>query len=80
MLGTTFTGKLESRVGISHPAIDTRDYLAISGKPEVVDKVLAKRGLKRDGYLMFLSRIAAGRGWMIWRRHGAGAVWRGSRS
>ncbi|BCX47243.1 hypothetical protein HAHE_11510 [Haloferula helveola] len=61
-LGTRFTGQLESRVGISYPAIDTRDYLALEAQPEEVDAVLASRGLERDGYVMFLSRIAPAKG------------------
>lgn len=61
-LGTYFTGQLESRVGISYPAIDTRDYLALDEQPESVDEVLASRGLERDGYVMFLSRIAPAKG------------------
>lgn len=61
-LGTNFTGQLEQRVGISFPAIDTQAYTSLSEKPEEVDAVLAKRGLERDGYVMFLSRIAPAKG------------------
>lgn len=61
-LGTRFTGQLERRVGISYPAIDTDAYLELDQRPEVVDKVLAARGLERDGYVMFLSRIAPAKG------------------
>jgi glycosyltransferase involved in cell wall biosynthesis len=61
-LGTNFTGQLESRVGISYPAIDTAAYTRIAGNPEEVAAALAKRGLEKDGYVMFLSRIAPAKG------------------
>lgn len=61
-LGTRFTGQLESRVGISYPAIDTSDYLALDEQTDHVDEVLSARGLERDGYVMFLSRIAPAKG------------------
>lgn len=61
-LGTSFTGQLESRVGVSYPAIDTAAYLDIESRPHEVDAVLARRGLERDGYVMFLSRIVPAKG------------------
>lgn len=61
-LGTRFTSQLELRVGISFPAIDTDAYLTLDQQPELVDKVLEARGLERDGYVMFLSRIAPAKG------------------
>ncbi|WP_193210512.1 glycosyltransferase family 4 protein [Luteolibacter marinus] len=61
-LGTTFTGQLESRVGISYPAIDTSAYLDIEKRPEELGSVLSARGLEKDGYVMFLSRIAPAKG------------------
>ncbi|MBK1881243.1 glycosyltransferase family 4 protein [Luteolibacter pohnpeiensis] len=61
-LGTLFTGQLEQRVGISYPAIDTAAYLEIEKQPDRVDEVLKNRGLERDGYVMFLSRIAPAKG------------------
>lgn len=61
-LGTAFAGQLEERVGVSYPAIDTASYLAIERDPAAVDEVLAERGLERDGYVMFLSRIAPAKG------------------
>ena len=61
-LGTHFTGQLEQRVGISYPAIDTGSYLEIENRPEEVDAILNCRGLERDGYVMFLSRIAPAKG------------------
>lgn len=61
-LGTAFTGQLESRVGISYPAIDTTAYIDIEKNSGTVDSILEERGLKRDGYVMFLSRIAPAKG------------------
>ncbi|MFD2256461.1 glycosyltransferase family 4 protein [Luteolibacter algae] len=61
-LGTNFTGQLERRVGISFPAIHTNDYLNLDQRSAEVDGLLAKRGLSRDGYVMFLSRIAPAKG------------------
>lgn len=61
-LGTNFTAQLESRVGISFPAIDTSAYIKIEEDPERVEEVLSKRGLEKDGYVMFLSRIAPAKG------------------
>lgn len=61
-LNTNFTGQLESRVGISYPAIDTQAYVDIEKDTGRVDAVLEERGLERDGYVMFLSRIAPAKG------------------
>ena len=61
-LGTNFAEQLEKRVGISFPAIDAQSYVEIEDQPEKVDAVLSERGLKRDGYVMFLSRIAPAKG------------------
>ncbi|MEM7010766.1 MAG: glycosyltransferase family 4 protein [Verrucomicrobiota bacterium] len=61
-LGTNFAPQLDERVEISFPAIDTSAYTEIENQPERVDSVLKKRGLTRDGYVMFLSRIAPAKG------------------
>lgn len=61
-LGTKFTGQLESRVGISFPAIDTSAYTSLDMRRDEVDAILSQRGLERDGYGMFLSRIAPAKG------------------
>ncbi|GAA5484742.1 glycosyltransferase family 4 protein [Haloferula sargassicola] len=61
-LGTHFAGQLESRVGISYPAIDTETYLKIERDQARVEEVLSARGLTKDGYVMFLSRIAPAKG------------------
>jgi len=56
--GTTFASRLRSRVAISYPAIDVGLYL---NRPDD-DPVLAARGLTRDGYVLFLSRLAHAKG------------------
>lgn len=61
-LGTRFAEQLRERVEISFPAIDTKVYTEIGNTPERVEEVLQSRGLKRDGYVMFLSRIAPAKG------------------
>jgi len=61
-LGTNFAEQLKKRVGVSFPAIDAMNYAAIEDQPEKVDAVLTERGLQRDGYVMFLSRIAPAKG------------------
>jgi glycosyltransferase involved in cell wall biosynthesis len=60
--GTRFASQLERRVGVSYPAIDTEAYLSLDQNRDEVDGVLAGRGLERDGYVMFLSRIAPAKG------------------
>lgn len=61
-LGTDFASRLAERVEISFPAIDTATYTEIESDPEQVEEVLAKRQLTKDGYVMFLSRIAPAKG------------------
>jgi len=58
--GTTFADECRLRIEISYPAIDTSAYLDI----EVADtnRLLAKRGLTRDGYVLFLSRLGTAKG------------------
>jgi glycosyltransferase involved in cell wall biosynthesis len=57
--GSTFGAQCRARIGISYPAIDTR-----SREPadDVVHEVLTRRGLERDGYLLFLSRVTPEKG------------------
>ena len=45
---------------ISYPAINTADYLDLD--PEQIASTLARRGLARDGYVLFLSRLAHAKG------------------
>lgn len=61
-LGTDFASRLNERVGISYPAIDTSMYTTLADDTEAVDAVLERRGLQRDGYLLFLSRIVKAKG------------------
>jgi hypothetical protein len=58
--GTYFAGRCRDRVTISYPAINTADYLDISA--EQTAEVLTQRGLMRDGYVLYLSRLARAKG------------------
>jgi glycosyltransferase involved in cell wall biosynthesis len=58
--GTRFASQCRERVAISYPAINTADYLALD-----LDRfaaTLEKRGLHRNGYVLFLSRLAHAKG------------------
>lgn len=58
--GTTFAAQCRERVRISYPAVDVQQYL---GRDDAeTDAVLAARGLDRDGYVLYLSRLAAAKG------------------
>ena len=48
------------RVTVSYPPIDTAAYLDLD--PAAVDAALARRGLERDGYILFLSRVTRAKG------------------
>jgi glycosyltransferase involved in cell wall biosynthesis len=58
--GTTFAERCRQRVAISYPAINTADYLHISA--DITADVLDRRGLMRDGYVLYLSRLARAKG------------------
>ena len=58
--GTSFAERCRHRVAISYPAINTADYLRISGERTM--EVLTRRGLMRDGYVLYLSRLARAKG------------------
>ncbi|WP_370618077.1 glycosyltransferase [Mumia qirimensis] len=58
--GTRYAEQCRTRIGISYPAVDTRAYTDL--EPGAVDAALAARGLERDGYVFFLSRLAAAKG------------------
>jgi len=62
VLKTNFTRRLEEEVGISYPAIDTGIYTAIDNRQDDVHAALAKRGLEKDNYLLFLSRVVKAKG------------------
>ncbi|GID30560.1 glycosyltransferase [Paractinoplanes brasiliensis] len=58
--GTSFAEQCRARVTVSYPPIDSSAYLDLN--PSKVDEALAKRGLERDGYILFLSRVARAKG------------------
>jgi glycosyltransferase involved in cell wall biosynthesis len=58
--GTTFASRCRARVGVSYPAVDSSRFVELD--PAVVDRVVAARGLRRDGYALFLSRITPAKG------------------
>jgi glycosyltransferase involved in cell wall biosynthesis len=60
MRGTRFAEQLARRIAISYPAIDTDAYL-LPSDPEI-SEVLAHRGLERDDYVLFLSRLMPAKG------------------
>ncbi|WP_461119385.1 glycosyltransferase [Saccharothrix stipae] len=58
--GTRLADECRARVSVSYPPIDTSAYLDLD--PARVDAALARRGLERDGYVLFLSRVARAKG------------------
>jgi glycosyltransferase involved in cell wall biosynthesis len=58
--GTAYGPQCEERVHISYPAIDAAAYTRLD--PAETDERLAVRGLERDGYVMFLSRVTKAKG------------------
>jgi glycogen synthase len=58
--GTRFAAECDSRVTVSYPPIDTSAYLEVDAA--AVDAALARRGLERDGYVLFLSRVTKAKG------------------
>lgn len=58
--GTRFAEQCASRVAVSYPAVDVGAYLARDD--DETDGVLAARGLTRDGYVLYLSRLAHAKG------------------
>jgi glycosyltransferase involved in cell wall biosynthesis len=60
MHGTTFAQRCRERIAISYPAVDSSTYLSLTDDRIAED--LAHRGLSRDGYVLFLSRIASAKG------------------
>ena len=58
--GTSFAAQCRDRVTVSYPPIDSSAYLDLD--PAAVDAALAARGLERDGYVLFLSRVARAKG------------------
>jgi glycosyltransferase involved in cell wall biosynthesis len=58
--GTCFADRCRQRVAISYPAINTADYLEV--RPEETAEVLQRRRLRRDRYVLYLSRLARAKG------------------
>lgn len=58
--GTHVAERLAERVGISYPAVDVGSWIDLD--PTATRTALGARGLQRDGYVLFLSRLAAAKG------------------
>ena len=58
--GTTFAEQCRRRIEISYPAINARQFTDLD--PGTTDGALAARGLSRDGYVLFLSRLSEAKG------------------
>jgi glycosyltransferase involved in cell wall biosynthesis len=58
--GTRFADQLRRRVGISYPAIDASAYLDLDQLR--LRDALDRRGLSRDGYVLYLSWLARAKG------------------
>ncbi|WP_433795152.1 glycosyltransferase [Actinoplanes sp. CA-252034] len=58
--GTTFAQQCRDRVTVSYPPIDSSAFVDLD--PAAVDAALERRGLKRDRYVLFLSRVARAKG------------------
>jgi len=58
--GTSFAERCQQRIAISYPAINTADYLGV--RPEQTAELLGRRQLNRNGYVLFLSRLARAKG------------------
>jgi glycogen(starch) synthase len=58
--GTTFAAQCEARVRVSYPPIDSAAFL--DPPDDAIEAALARRGLERDGYVLFLSRVARAKG------------------
>ncbi len=58
--GTRFADACRERIAISYPAIDSSGFVSISD--DAIEAAVAARGLERDGYVLFLSRLTAAKG------------------
>ncbi|MEQ9161354.1 MAG: glycosyltransferase, partial [Ilumatobacter fluminis] len=58
--GTQFAPQCAERIGISYPAIDACQYTNLDDG--AIAKALAARGLERDRYVLFLSRLSKAKG------------------
>ncbi len=59
-LGTGFAAACTDRIGISYPAVDAATFVDVDAAD--VDRTLARRGLTRGDYVLFLSRLAPAKG------------------
>ncbi|MEU8362186.1 glycosyltransferase [Nonomuraea sp. NPDC048882] len=59
--GTTFAEQCRRRVSVSYPPIDSSAFLGLDD-PARLDGALERRGLSRDGYVLFLSRVTRAKG------------------
>jgi len=57
---TRFAPQCRDRVTVSYPPIDTSAYVDLDDA--AVAAALARRGLERDGYVLFLSRVTRAKG------------------
>lgn len=58
--GTRFAPQCRDRVTVSYPPIDTAAYLDLDD--DAIAAELHRRGLERDGYVLFLSRVTRAKG------------------
>jgi glycosyltransferase involved in cell wall biosynthesis len=58
--GTRFAERCRERVSVSFPAIDVGSYLSLD--PRETERVVARRGLDQDAYVLFLSRLSPAKG------------------
>ncbi len=58
--GTSFAQRCAERVVVSYPAIDADAFTGVTSAAS--EQVWQQRQLKRDGYVLFLSRVAAAKG------------------
>jgi glycosyltransferase involved in cell wall biosynthesis len=58
--GTSFAVRCQQRITISYPAVNTADYLDLP--PQQTAEVLDRRELSRNGYVLYLSRLARAKG------------------
>lgn len=59
-MGTHYAAQCRARVAVSYPAIDAHAMAEVDDAE--IEEVMARRGLERDGYVLFLSRLASAKG------------------
>lgn len=58
--GTDFAERCNRQITISYPAIDSRQYVGLTD--DKIERAVARRGLERDRYVLFLSRLSKAKG------------------